>query len=84
MTSAQKLFGPLSHSPGWMPTCASVRLAKPSGSRMIRQIVPTTNAGSTYGMRNTERTRPRPRNACWVASAAAMPIGVVTTVTMTA
>jgi hypothetical protein len=82
-TRVQYDFGPLSHSPPSTPTLASHAFTTPSGWSMVRQTEATTNDGNTYGMRNAARTRPRPRKAFWVTSAAATPIGTVTAVEST-
>src|SRR4051794_36715771 len=82
--SVQYDLGPDSHSPPVTPALASNVFTMPSGWSMVRQTVATTNDGSTYGIRNTARTTPRPRNLFWVASAAATPNGMVTIVEITA
>src|SRR3954469_14009719 len=82
--SVQYDLGPLSHRPPLTPIFASSVLTMPSGCSMVRHTVATTNDGSTYGIRKTARTRPRPRNLFWVARAAAMPNGTVAAVEITA
>ncbi len=77
-------LGPLSHSPPVIPTLCSRELTMPSGCSIVRHTVATTKLGSTYGIRNTARTKPRPRYRFWVAIAAAIPSGTVATVEITA
>src|SRR3954462_9965435 len=76
-TSVQYERLPLSQSVLWLP---SRLLTIPSGCSMVRQTVATTKDGSTYGIRNTALTSPRPRYLFWVTSAAAIPIGTVAAV----
>src|SRR3954454_5766488 len=78
--SVQYDLGPLSHSPPLTPTLCSRVLTTPSGWSMVRHTVATTNDGSTYGIRKRARTRARPRYAFCVTTAAATPIGIVTSV----
>src|SRR5689334_20607114 len=82
--SAQYERGPVSHNPPSTPTFDNQALTTPSGCSIVRHTVATTNDGSTYGMRKTARTRPRPRYLFWVTSAAAIPMGTVAIVDSTA
>src|SRR3954468_3456431 len=79
--SVQYEFEPLSHN---VPVLPSTLFTMPSGCSTVRHTVATTNDGSTYGIRKTARTRPRPLYAFWVTSAAAMPIGTVAAVAIKA
>ena len=79
-TSDQKAASPISHCVGASPRNSRIWLAAPLGCRMNRHSVAATNAGSTYGMRNAERTSARPRKRVFSAIAASRPTGAATRV----
>ena len=66
-----------------MPNMSRTVFAAPLGWSMNRHTTAVTNDGITYGTRNSDRTRPRPRNAVFTAMAASRPIGIQTTVVRT-
>src|SRR5664280_3322947 len=80
MTNAQNARSPINHWPPSMPNVSSSELAAPLGWKMNRHTVAETNDGITYGTRNSDRTRKRPRKAVLTAIAASRPIGVQTRV----
>ena len=83
ITNDQNALLPISHWPPSMPNMSSTVLAAPLGWRMNRHTTAVTNDGITYGTRNSDRTRPRPRNVVFTAIAASRPIGIQTTVVST-
>ena len=76
ITSDQKLSWPISQNGRACTRCRSSSswFTMPvSRWSMKFQVITEAKTGSAYGMRNRVRTAPRPRNARWVKTAAAMP-----------
>ena len=76
MTNDQNERSPISHWDFSMPKAPRIPLAAPLGARMNRQTVAVTKDGSTYGMRNADRTSVRPRNRVLSAIAPKTPNGM--------